>query len=147
MNRIFKQLSIPYEEYLSNFEWEMWGTLTTPYTMSLSSTERAMTRFEKNINKEFPQFRVFWAAERFAIRGYHVHLIGTFDNATMTFTQKSIIIGKCWEKAVAGHRRPCNKIKKYKKNKNAIRYMLKDMLTRRFGYGFMGDLWAVTKKQ
>lgn len=140
MNTYLNQLSIPYSDYLSQYDWDIWGTLTTPFTMSLAAAERAMIRFENNIKKELPHNRVFWVAERFEGKGYHIHFLGKFNSNAKTYTQKSIIIAKCWELAVAAHRRPCNKLKKYKQNEKAISYILKNMRGK-IGYGFLGELW------
>lgn len=139
MNPYLTQLSIPYQDYLSQYDWDMWGTLTPPYTMSLASVERAMERLEKIIGKELPCGRIFWTSERFEGKGYHIHFLATFICPTMTFTKKSKIVSKCWEQSVAAHRRPITKITKFKKNQNAIEYILKKKL----GYGFLGDSWQL----
>jgi hypothetical protein len=141
MNTYLHQLSIPYHDYLGGYEWDLVATLTTPYTMSLASAERAMQRFENNIKEEFPENRIFWAAEKFSGEGYHIHLLAAFKNSTKNFTKKNNIVNSCWKKAVAGSRRPNTHIRKFNRNKNGINYSLKDIHKRNIGYGFLGNSW------
>lgn len=142
MNPYLYQLSIPYHDYLEQFDWELDSVLTAPHKMTLASVERSMVKFNNNLRDTFPDYRLFWVTEQFKNEGYHIHFLFANGDKEKTNTQKILEISAAWSKAVSKGRRTNNSFKKH--NKNTIWYILKDWHKQNISYGFEGNSWELT---
>ncbi|MDE3234544.1 MAG: hypothetical protein KGO81_01225 [Bacteroidota bacterium] len=132
-----------YAKYLMSYDWDIWGTLTTEYFLSQSSAERAVKRLDLKLRKKFRNYRLFFVAEPFKQRGYHIHFIGKFisDKQDKTVTQIGKIIENEWQTTTSNKKRSVNKLKKYEHKQNAIFYILKEIYNTKVSYDFLGDAW------
>jgi hypothetical protein len=135
------QFSTPYHSYLKRHAWELWGTLPPPFKMSLGQIERAADRMNKLLQKKYVDYRLFWIAERFSSSGYHIHFALWVNAKGETATDKKISIEQAWQTSIGSSRKPNSKTTKYRKDGNALEYMLKEMYHRTIAYGFDGNAW------
>jgi len=64
-----------YGEWLGNYEWSYWTTLTTRYELTLPSARRLAEGYYKHLSKA-GGCTMFWAAEPFDCKdGYHLHAL------------------------------------------------------------------------
>lgn len=64
-----------YGQWLSEYEWSHWGTLTTRYELTLKSARRITDGFYKELARA-GETRLFWCAEPFDCKeGFHMHCL------------------------------------------------------------------------
>ena len=64
-------------------EAQYWGTITTPYKLSLESSRRMVTALWDKLGKKgsgFSPNRMLWVAEPHRTNGYHLHWVILLDN-------------------------------------------------------------------
>lgn len=77
-----------YGEWLSEYKWTMWTTLTTRYTLTQNSARRIVERFYRELSRA-GNTQIFFATEPHDIKeGYHLHAL---INSPDLLTYKNVI--------------------------------------------------------
>ena len=81
MNRLQHYATKEWGNWLADFNWTYFGTLTTSYRLTPKSARRLAERFHQMANTLAPM-RMFWIAESFDMKeGQHIHaLIQIYGN-------------------------------------------------------------------
>ena len=137
----FYNFIIAYEKFLNKFDWSVYGTLTTPFSISSNAIGNAVVRMEKIIVKNDYSYRLFAVSEPFSEKGYHLHFIGYIEGLNTTEAIK--VFENAWQKAIGVARRPHNKCNKYKKGSKCIPYILKYLNSKRINYYLGGRQWKL----
>lgn len=75
MAKLKEKSHLAYGQWLKDYDWSFWATMTTKYELTLPSARRAAEGFYKQVGKA-GDFRMFWCAEPFDVRdGYHLHAL------------------------------------------------------------------------
>jgi hypothetical protein len=74
--------SWPIYNWLSSYDWQYWGTLTTPYKMSKQSARRLGNAYARAVlrNNFLKGNKVFWVAEPHKTGDFHLHYLVELDS-------------------------------------------------------------------
>ncbi len=91
-----KQVLNGWGEYLDSIPWSSFNTFTSYFPLSKNAVRLKMQRMSENLKYHYSDtFRIFWVAEPFASKDYHVHSLIKLDYPFVT--AKQIIINE-WHK-------------------------------------------------
>lgn len=91
-----KQILNGWAECLNSVPWNCFGTFTSYHPLSKNAARVKMERMAENLKDQYSDtFRMFWVAEPFASKDYHVHALIKLNYPAITAKQ---IIISAWHK-------------------------------------------------
>ncbi len=91
-----KQLLNAWGDFLDSIDWTSFGTFTSYYSLSKNGARLKMERMTEILKPEQPDiFRMFWVAEAFVSKEYHIHALIKLDHPPIA---ASAIIINAWHK-------------------------------------------------
>lgn len=130
-----------YSHYLELFNWQLVGTLTSPFKISKHAIVSAVQRMCKKLDSIFENYRLFWIIERHELGGYHVHFLVYTETKDFTNSITKKTIESCWASALGATRKPNTKIKTHEQKTKVIEYILKRIAWNNSQHGFEGNKW------
>lgn len=138
-NKIFKK---NYGDFLNQYDWNFFCTLTTSYSLSLKSSRRAVERFVNILNTNYSSNNhIFFASEPFdLIDGNHIHCLIQLERNKFTSVYKAQkAIKESWQSATGRNEtisRHLTQVKKFNRKLGGSWYMSKYLQHKNADYDF-----------
>ena len=125
-----------YAQFLKRFKWDLFGTLTSQFKLSLASARRAIERVYKILTKKYRINSFYWCAETFSqLDSYHLHILIQFNDHQLSSNKKAALVHTAWKTAIGqkdSKEIPICTIRKYKKDAGGEEYFTK-MISNKIG--------------
>jgi hypothetical protein len=90
-------------EMLDRYNWDLFATLTTAYSMKLPVARKKAIKLYENLRKQCPGTQMFYAAEHNdSLFGYHLHSLINLNQNNLTASQKKTIVKTMWQRVSRG---------------------------------------------
>src|ERR1017187_10261975 len=132
------KIHVDYATWLNTMDWDVFGTFTTKYAMSVPAARRSMERLYSNLKTTNERVRLFWVAEPFDSRqGYHTHGLVYTGNLPEANNLQLIKAWQIVSKGGGGKKFNRAILKRYEKDLGANFYVSKYMLRKNADYDFL----------
>ena len=131
-----KQLLTEWGNYLDSIHWTLFSTFTSYYPLSKNAARVKMDRMTESLKREQSDgFKIFWVAEPFMSKDYHIHALIKLDHPPIAAKE---IITNAWHQVCppAGYKMH-NRIlvEEYDKTKGGRNYLVKHIKSPNVEYG------------
>jgi hypothetical protein len=133
-----------YSQLLKRITWDIFGTVTTRFKLTMNAARNAMDRLLKFLESKFKKLQIFWICEEYElIKGCHIHMLIKCDHEHLTLKEKIMLIDAAW-KFASGNKKQREKLichfRKFKPETGGEEYVTKHILNNwKVDYDFLGD--------